>query len=96
MTNTEAYARIAEHIEAHPLDTYSEIGRQLGLSRHQVARIAKRHGIQRRPDQRAALEAALAAIEAGSPIPECRLVGEAEMATGQAGAAADRGNADVQ
>jgi hypothetical protein len=75
MTDTEAYARIGEYIEAHQSNSYSDIGRQLGLSRHQVARIARLRGIRRRPGNRAALEAAVAAIEAASQAPDCASAG---------------------
>lgn len=76
MTDSEAYARIGEFIEAHQSDSYSEIGIHLGLSRHQVARIARRRGIKRRPGNRVSLEAAIAAIEATSRKPDCASAGE--------------------
>ena len=66
MTDNEAYVRIGGFIGSHHNDSYSDIGRQLGLSRHQVARIARLRGIKRRPGNRADLEAAVAAIEAAS------------------------------
>jgi hypothetical protein len=111
MTDNQAYSRIGEFIESHQSDSYSEIGRQLGLSRSQVTRIAKRQGIKRQSGKRSfALEAALAAIEAATPKPECDPVGEADPryaetistipdsppAVGQAAAAAETSNADVQ
>lgn len=71
------YARIGEYIESHQSNSYSEIGRQLGLSRSQVARIARLRGIKRGPGKRASLEAAIAVIEAVSPKPDCGSVGEA-------------------
>ena len=77
MTDNQAYARIGEFIESHQSESYSEIGRQLGLSRSQVARLARLQGIKRRPGKRASLEAALAAIEAASPKPDCAPAGEA-------------------
>ena len=78
MTDNQAYARIGQFIDSHQSDSYSEIGRQLGLSRSQVARIARLQGIKRRPGKRpSAMEAALAAIEAASPQPDCAPAGEA-------------------
>jgi hypothetical protein len=79
MTDSQAYALIGEFIESHQAHTYSEIGRQLGLSRNQVARIARRRGIKRRPGNRAALQAAVAAIEAASPKLGCGSAGEAPI-----------------
>ena len=76
MTDSEAYARIGEYIESHQSDSYSDIGRKLGLSRHQVARIARLRGIKRRPGNRVSLEAAIAAIEATSRKPDCASAGE--------------------
>ena len=77
MTDNQAYARIGQFIESHQSESYSEIGRQLGLSRSQVARLARLQGIKRRPGKRASLEAALAAIEAASQKPDCAPAGEA-------------------
>jgi hypothetical protein len=78
MTDTEAYVLIGEFIESHQSDTYSEIGRKLGLSRHQVARIARLRGIKQGPDKRsAALQAAVAMIDAASQKPDCASTGEA-------------------
>ncbi len=72
------YARIGEYIESHQSETYGQIGTTLGLSRSQVTRIAKLQGIKRRPGKRSsALEAAIAAIEADGPKPECAPAGEA-------------------
>jgi hypothetical protein len=106
------YARIGEYIESHESDSYSEIGRQLGLSRSQVTRIARVQGINRQSGKRSsALEAALAAIEAASPKPDCGSAGEAAIpsmeetisiapdsappAVGQTAAVADATEGDV-
>jgi hypothetical protein len=71
-------ARIGEYIESHQSETYAQIGSTLCLSRSQVTRIAKQQGIKRRPGKRSsALEAAIAAIEAASPKPDCAPAGEA-------------------
>ena len=70
MTDSEAYVRIGEFIESHQSDRYSDIGKQLGLSRHQVARIARLRGIKRGPGKRsAALQAAVALIDAAMARP---------------------------
>lgn len=69
MNINDTYARIGNYINAHSSQTYGEIGSTLGLSRHQVSRIARLRGIKRRPGNRASLEAAIAAIEAVSPKP---------------------------
>lgn len=72
------YARIGKYIESHPSETYSQIASALGLSRSQVSRIARLQGIKRGPGKRsAALEAAVAAIEAASQKPDCVSAGEA-------------------
>jgi hypothetical protein len=72
------YARIGEYIESHQSETYAQIGSTLGLSRSQVARIAKLQGIKRRPGKRSsALETAIAVIKAASPKPDCAPAGEA-------------------
>ncbi len=72
------YARIGEYIESHPSETYSLIASTLGLSRSQVSRIAWLQGIKRGPGNRsAALEAAVAAIDAVSQKPDCVSAGEA-------------------
>jgi len=64
----KTYARIGEYIESRPSETYSQIASTLGLSRSQVTRIARLQGIKRGPGKRsAALEAAVAAIEAATP-----------------------------
>ena len=77
MNDNQAYSRIGEFIESHQSESYSEIGRQLGLSRGQVTRIARLQGIRRRPGKRpAALDAALAVIEAASPKADCAPAGE--------------------
>jgi|GEM_PF-1237354 hypothetical protein len=68
MDINETYVRIGEYISSHQSQTYGEIGTTLGLSRATVARIARLRGIKRRPGKRlAALEAAVAAIEAADP-----------------------------
>ena len=78
MDLNETYARIGEYIESHESETYGQIAATLGLSRSQVTRIAKLQGIKRRPGKRSsALEAAVAAIEAASPKPDCAPAGEA-------------------
>jgi hypothetical protein len=78
MTDNQAYVRIGEFIESHPSETYSELAGRLGLTRSQVTRIAKLRGIRRRPGKRlAALEAAVAAIEAAAPQPSPVPTGEA-------------------
>jgi len=78
MDLNETYARIGEYITSHQSETYAQIGSTLGLSRSQVTRIAKLQGIKRRPGKRSsALEAAVAAIEAASPKPDCAPAGEA-------------------
>jgi hypothetical protein len=78
MDLNETYARIGEYIESHPSETYDEIGTTLGFSRSQVSRIARLQGIKRGPGKRsAALEAALAAIEAGNQKPDCPSAGDA-------------------
>jgi hypothetical protein len=78
MDLNETYARIGEYIESHPSETYGQIGTTLGLSRSQVIRIARLKGIKRGPGKRsAALEAAVAAIEAASQKPDCVSAGEA-------------------
>jgi hypothetical protein len=62
----------------NPSETYAEIGTTLGLGRSQVTRIARLQGIRRRPGKwPSALEAAIAAIEAASPKPDCAPAGEA-------------------
>jgi|SRR5208283_5212345 len=98
MDLNETYTRIGDYIKSHPSETYAEIGTTLGLGRSQVARIARLQGIKRRPGKwPSALEAALAAIEAASPNPDCAPAGEAAPpAAVQAAAAADTGNASGQ
>jgi hypothetical protein len=77
MTDNQAYLRIGEYIESHQSHTYSEIGHQLGLSRHQVARIARLRGIKRGLGKRSgALQAAVAIIEATMGQPVSAPVGE--------------------
>jgi hypothetical protein len=72
------YARIGEYIESHESETYDQIATSLGLGRSQVTRIARLQGIRRRPGKwPSALEAAVAAIEAVSPKPDCAPAGEA-------------------
>ena len=79
MDLNETYARIGEYIESHPSATYGQIGTTLGLSRSQVARIARLRGIRRRPGERsAALQAAVAIIDAATPQPG--FVSEGEVA----------------
>jgi hypothetical protein len=64
------YARIGEFINSHQSETYGQIAGTLGLSRSQVARIARLQGIKRCTGKRAsALEAAIAVIEATRPKP---------------------------
>jgi hypothetical protein len=76
MDVNETYARIGEYIKAHPSETYGQIGSLLGLSRSKVAGIAKLQGIKRRPGRRpSALEAAVVAMEAASPKPDCAPAG---------------------
>jgi hypothetical protein len=71
MTDNEAYVRIGEFIESHQSDTYSQIGRKLGLSRHQVSRIARLRGMKREPGKRsAALQSAVALIDAAMAQPD--------------------------
>jgi hypothetical protein len=78
MDLNETYARIGEYIKSHPSETYAKIGGTLGLDRSQVVRIARLQGIRRRPGKRSsALDAAIAAIEAASPKPDCAPAGEA-------------------
>jgi len=78
MEINETYARIAEYINSRPSETYGQIGATLGLSRSQVARIARLQGIKRRPGKRSsAMEAAVAALEAVSRISDCAQAGEA-------------------
>jgi hypothetical protein len=78
MDVNETYARIGEYIESHQSETYGQIAASLGLSRSQVTRIAKLQGIKRRPGRRSsALDAAVAALEAASPKPDCAPAGEA-------------------
>jgi hypothetical protein len=78
MDLNETYRRIGEYIESHPSETYAQIGTTLGLSRSQVTRIARLQGIKRRPGKwPSALEAAVSAIEAASPKPDCAPAGEA-------------------
>ena len=78
MNDNEIHARIGEYITSHQSETYAQIGTTLGLSRSQVARIAKLQGIKRGPGKRSsALEAAIAAIEAASQKPDCAPAGEA-------------------
>jgi hypothetical protein len=68
------YARIGQYIQSRPGQTYEQIAATLALSRGTVARIARLQGITRRAGKRAAaLEAAVAAIEAASPKPDCAL-----------------------
>ncbi len=70
MTDNESYARIAQFVESHPDLTYAEIGKALGLTRSQVSRIARLQGVKRGPGKRAAaLEAAVAIIDAAMPQP---------------------------
>jgi hypothetical protein len=76
MDLNETYARIGEYIASHPSETYGQIGTMLGLSRSQVARIARLQGIKRGPGKRASLEAALAAIVAVSQKPDSGPGGE--------------------
>jgi hypothetical protein len=111
MDLNETYARIGDYIKSHPSETYAQIGSTLGLGRSQVTRIARLQGIRRRPGKwPSALEAAIAAIEAASPKPDCAPAGEAAppseetistapdapLAAGQTAAAAETSNADVQ
>lgn len=78
MDLNETYARIGDYIKSHPSETYGQIGSTLGLSRGAVARIARLQGIRRRPGKwPSALDAAVAAIEATSPKPDCAPAGEA-------------------
>ena len=78
MNLNETYARIGEYINSHQSETYGQIGATLGLSRSQVARITRLQGIRRRPGKRPSdLDAAVAAIEAASPMPDCAPAGEA-------------------
>lgn len=78
MDINETYARIGDYISSHQSQTYGEIGTTLGLSRATVSRIARLRGIKRRPGKRlAALEAAVAAIEAAAPQPSPVPTGEA-------------------
>ena len=69
------YTRIGEYIKSHQSETYAQIGATLALSRSQVARIARLHGIKRSPGKRASLEAAIAVIEATSQKPDCAPTG---------------------
>ena len=78
MDSKATHARIGEYIESHPSETYSQIGTALGLSRSQVTRIARLQGIKRQSGKRSfALKAAIAAIEAASPNPDCAPAAEA-------------------
>jgi hypothetical protein len=77
MDLNETYARIGDYIKSHPSETYGQIGTTLGLGRGAIARIARLQGIKRRPGKRpSALAAAVAAIEAASPKPDCAPAGE--------------------
>jgi hypothetical protein len=104
------YARIGEYIKSHLSETYAQIGTTLGLSRSQVTRIARLQGIKRQSGKwHAALDAALAVIEAASPRPDCALAGEAvppaeatisaapdaPLMVGQTAAVADASSEDV-
>jgi hypothetical protein len=72
------HARIGDYIKSHPSETYAQTGTTLGLGRSQVTRIARRQGMKRQSGKRSsAVEAAIAAIEAASPNPDCAPAGEA-------------------
>jgi hypothetical protein len=78
MTDNQAYARIGEYVESRPSETYSELAGRLGLTRATVARIARLRGIRRRPGKRsAALQAAVAVIDAATAQPVSVPAGEA-------------------
>jgi hypothetical protein len=97
MDVNETYARIGEYIKSRPSETYGQIGSLLGLSRSKVARIARLQGIKRRPGRRpSAIEAAVAALEAVSPKPDCAPAGGAAAPVQEPdGAAQDGGPAET-
>ncbi len=56
--------RIGEYIQSHPLESYRQIGAALGITRGAVVRVAKLHGVRRRPGRKpAALAVAVKAID---------------------------------
>jgi hypothetical protein len=78
MNLNDMYGRIGEYLKSHDSETYSQIAASLGLSRSQVSRIARRLGMRRGPGKRsAALEAAVAVIDAAAPQSGFVLTGEA-------------------
>ncbi|MGO9270472.1 MAG: hypothetical protein ACLQOO_09505 [Terriglobia bacterium] len=82
MDANEAYERIGEYIESHPSESYGQVGSALHLSRAAIARIAKLHGIRRRPGRKpsALVAAPAAALETASP--GSALAGEAAEQSG--------------
>lgn len=63
MDPNEACERIGEYIESHPVESYGQIGSALHLSRAAIARIARLHGIRRRPGRK---PSALVAVTAAA------------------------------
>jgi len=85
MNENEMYARIGGYIHSHPSNTYTQIAATLGLTRGMVAGIARRLGIKRGPGKRAAaLEAAVAIIDAASQKPESELAEQTVPSADQA------------
>jgi hypothetical protein len=97
MNLNDMYARIGDYVRSHEYETYGQIAASLGLSRSQVSRIARRVGIRRGPGNRAAaLEAAVAVIDAASQKRESELTEQTVPSADQAvPAAPDPAPADV-
>ena len=110
MNENETYGRIGEYIKSRPSETYGQIGSTLGLSRSQIARIARLQGMRRRSGRKpSALEAAIAAIGTAGLKPDCAPAGEAApppeetvpvapdapLEVGQTAVIADTSNSDV-
>lgn len=71
MELNETYSKIGTYIQSNPAQTYGQIAATLGLGRATVARIARLQGVKRRAGRRAAaLEAAVAVIDAADQRPE--------------------------
>ena len=85
MNLNDMYGRIGDYIKSHDSETYSQIGTSLGLSRSQVSRVARRLGIRRGVGRStAALEAAVAVIDAASQKPESELAEQTVSSADQA------------
>jgi hypothetical protein len=81
MNVNDMYGRIGDYIRSHNSETYSQIAASLGLSRSQVSRVARRLGIRRGVGRStAALEAAVAVIDAAMFQPGAAPTGEAAPA----------------